>query len=279
MRRQLGRRLAVAILSTIILTAGAVAAALVPASAPAAGQATRAANGTVNLRFNVRRFQFDRAHKRLVGHGNVVATYRSDGRIVGTTTRATTFTVQQATTCKVLHLELGELHLVLLGLYVNLTPVNAPSIVLDISANSNEALGHLFCQVLNAVSGASTGTTTTTAARTKVAKATSAARKLSSAFASKVGTGVFNTTVSLKAASTAATTTTTSTTPSVTTGKCPVLDLVLGPLNLDLLGLVVTLNQIDLNISADPTGTLGNLFCGLAGTTTTSTTTTPATTT
>jgi len=49
---------------------------------------------------------------------------------------------------------------------------------------------------------------------------------------------------------------------------------VLGPLNLDLLGLIVSLNKVDLDISADPGGTLGNLFCQLAGSTTTTTTTT-----
>jgi hypothetical protein len=282
MQRNLGRRAAVAALSLVVLAAGAGAAALIPANAPAAPRAT---DGAVHLRLNLQRFQFDRAHKRLVAHGNVVATYRSDGRVEATTVRGTTFTVRQATSsCKVLHLELGELHLVLLGLYVNLTPVNAPSIVLDISANSDEALGHLFCQVLNAVSGASTGTTTTAAA-------TKATRKLNSGFASKYGGGVINTTIPLAtrtiaatttaATTTAATTTaatTTTTTPTVATGQCPVLDLVLGPLNLDLLGLVVQLNQIDLNISADPTGTLGSLFCGLAGTTSTASTTAPTTT-
>jgi len=50
-------------------------------------------------------------------------------------------------------------------------------------------------------------------------------------------------------------------------------------LHLDLLGLVVDLNTIELNISANPTGTLGTLFCHLAGSTSTSATTTAATTT
>jgi hypothetical protein len=46
---------------------------------------------------------------------------------------------------------------------------------------------------------------------------------------------------------------------------CPVLDLVLGPLDLNLLGLVVQLNRVHLTITAIPGGgVLGNLFCGLA---------------
>jgi hypothetical protein len=47
--------------------------------------------------------------------------------------------------------------------------------------------------------------------------------------------------------------------------SCNVLDLVLGPLNLNLLGLVVTLNQVHLNITAVPGELLGTLLCDVAG--------------
>jgi hypothetical protein len=46
-------------------------------------------------------------------------------------------------------------------------------------------------------------------------------------------------------------------------GSCSILDLVLGPLHLDLLGLVVDLNQVVLHVTAQ-TGSgklLGNLLC------------------
>lgn len=48
--------------------------------------------------------------------------------------------------------------------------------------------------------------------------------------------------------------------------SCNVLNLVLGPLNLNLLGLVVTLNQVNLNITAVPGAgaLLGNLLCDVA---------------
>ncbi len=49
-------------------------------------------------------------------------------------------------------------------------------------------------------------------------------------------------------------------------GSCSILDLTLGPLHLDLLGLVVDLNQVHLQITGQ-TGNgqlLGNLLCGLA---------------
>ena len=60
-----------------------------------------------------------------------------------------------------------------------------------------------------------------------------------------------------------------SSTGTVTTAAlpaCPVLNLVLGPLHLDLLGLNVDLNQVVLNITAQPGAgqLLGNLVCDVA---------------
>lgn len=53
---------------------------------------------------------------------------------------------------------------------------------------------------------------------------------------------------------------------AATTGSCSILDLTLGPLDLNLLGLNVHLNQVHLTITGT-TGNgqlLGNLLCGLA---------------
>ncbi|MEA2145221.1 MAG: hypothetical protein QOG59_808, partial [Solirubrobacteraceae bacterium] len=56
---------------------------------------------------------------------------------------------------------------------------------------------------------------------------------------------------------------------------CPVLDLLVGPLNVQLLGLVVNLNQVHLTITAtNGAGVLGDLFCKLANSTTVTPTTT-----
>jgi len=51
------------------------------------------------------------------------------------------------------------------------------------------------------------------------------------------------------------------------TSTCDVLNLVLGPLHLDLLGLVVDLNQVVLNITAvqGAGNLLGNLLCAITG--------------
>lgn len=49
-------------------------------------------------------------------------------------------------------------------------------------------------------------------------------------------------------------------------GTCNVLDLTLGPLDLNLLGLEVHLDQVHLVINANPSGgLLGQLLCSLAG--------------
>jgi hypothetical protein len=51
------------------------------------------------------------------------------------------------------------------------------------------------------------------------------------------------------------------------TGTCEILDLELGPLDLELLGLVVHLDRINLEITAEsgPGNLLGNLLCAIAG--------------
>ena len=50
-------------------------------------------------------------------------------------------------------------------------------------------------------------------------------------------------------------------------GTCEILTLTLGPLHLDLLGLVVDLNQVDLHITAQQGSgnLLGNLLCAVTG--------------
>ena len=127
----------------------------------------------------------------------------------------------------------------LLGLNVNLDKV-----ILTIDANSTGgALGSLFCKLAH--TKVSTRSLSTTARQlTSAVHSTGLANPLASGlgFAVPLVNGVAG-----------------------ATAICPVLDLVLGPLNLKLLGLIVNLNQVHLTITADPTGgALGTLFCGLA---------------
>lgn len=63
------------------------------------------------------------------------------------------------------------------------------------------------------------------------------------------------------------TVTTTVTAAQANQPACDILNLVLGPLHLDVLGLVVDLNQVVLNITAQPGAgnLLGNLLCSIVG--------------
>src|SRR5687768_2568855 len=57
------------------------------------------------------------------------------------------------------------------------------------------------------------------------------------------------------------------TTPPPEPDACPILHLELGPLDLNLLGLRVQLNQVVLDVTAEPGpgNLLGNLLCAVAG--------------
>jgi hypothetical protein len=57
------------------------------------------------------------------------------------------------------------------------------------------------------------------------------------------------------------------TVPLAAAGTCDILHLTLGPLDLNLLGLVVHLNQVVLDVTAVPGAgnLLGNLLCAVAG--------------
>jgi hypothetical protein len=157
------------------------------------------------------------------------------------------FRTLAARTCSVLSLRLDKLALTLLGLNVNLDKV-----VLTITANSREgALGSLFCQL----------------AHTKVKLRSLAAysRRLTQAV-HQSGISTSNKLIGFAVPLRQQQQTT-------TTGVCPILDLVLGPLHLDLLGLIVDLNQVHLSITATPNGgVLGSIFCSLANSTVPTTT-------
>lgn len=89
-------------------------------------------------------------------------------------------------------------------------------------------------------------------------------------FANQNGQLVANGTVTgtLKTATGATQTVKTAATAPVTaaSGTCSILDLTLGPINLNLLGLVVQTNAIHLTITAQqgPGNLLGNLLCSVA---------------
>ena len=240
-------------------------AALAASVSPAGGGTTRAAAQSANsLQVRLAVTKFAARGKHLVAIGQTIATYQTTQgaystvqpfaanvlRVHRARTLSSARSPQAATRiCDVLNLTLGPLHLNLLGLIVDLNRV-----VLTIRADSNGGLlGSLLCGLAGG-SGLTptTGLATTAARLTKVAKS------------SGLATGPPLVTVPLQTMSISA---------QQAAAVCTVLDLTLGPLDLNLLGLLVHLgggatgtDPVHLMITADPTGgLLGSLLCSLAG--------------
>jgi hypothetical protein len=227
-----------AVLCVSATTATATPANATRVSAPAQAQATA---GKVAVTFKIQRFV--KTKHSLTALGTVLATFTpADGSAA--TTVSQPFRAQVTTAarlfsgtgslriCNVLNLTLDKLSLNLLGLHVDLDKV-----VLNITANSRGGvLGSLFC----ALAGK----------RVPLAKA---AVKLTHA-ANHSGLATHGIRFAVPAQQSSA----------MAPGPCQVLDLVLGPLHLNLLGLIVDLNQVHLQITADPNGgVLGSLLCSL----------------
>jgi len=249
-------RLALATVALIaLLAAGAVTALATPGTVLGHSSAAGSPMGKVRVQLKVNKF-VKKGH-RLVATGMAVATYtpktgaptvvrhRFTARVIFGSRRSrsggrSVSAVQQQTTCPVLTLELDQLALDLLGLHVDLSKV-----VLTITADSSGGvLGKLFCSL----AGKNLATTST-------ARGLSASAHRSGLATRGVGFGV-----------------PTQQRQALTPGPCSIVDLLLGPLHLDLLGLIVDLNQIHLQITADPNGgILRSLLCSVSSTTTTAT--------
>jgi hypothetical protein len=232
--------------AVVVLTAALAAVAATAKNAPAGSTPHQqaASAGKVNVKFTVKRFV--RQQRRLVATGEAVAQFTpSDGSAATVVRQPFTARVvlprgvrlsgvgSQARICQVLFLQLDKLSLNLLGLHVDLDKV-----VLRITADSRGGvLGSLFCSL----------------AGTRVKLLTP--KKLTQvASQSGLATSGVGFAVPLP-----------SPTSTLAPAACQVLDLVLGPLDLNLLGLLVHLDQVHLQITADPNGgVLGRLFCGLA---------------
>lgn len=233
------------------------------ASSGAAAQQPRLASetqtvGTLSVRFTITRFV--KRGNRLFAVGAAITQFKP---AAGAPENLTAATVRKAFTarvkglrrfssaqriCPVLDLTLGPLDLRLLGLIVHLDKVH-----LTITADSEGGvLGSLFCSIAGA----------------KVKLSDSAARLTRAAHRSGLATKGLRLAVPLQqqtsgSASTLGSATSRTLAPMVI---CPVLDLTLGPLDLNLLGLMVHLDTVHLVITADSEGgVLGSLLCSLAG--------------
>jgi len=220
----------------------------------------------------------------LVANGALTGTLTDAlGNVLGTVSdQAATLPLAVSGTCQILHLVLGPLDLNLLGLMVHLNQV-----VLDITAQSGPGnlLGNLLCAVVHLLDGGGglgglvtllnrilgqlfpmvpisgtvagggnfVGTLTVqnfSAANDALSATTLLSGTLTNSLGQIIGS-VINQAVNLLV--TAA-------------GTCQILNLTLGPLDLNLLGLMVHLNQVVLNITAQsgPGNLLGNLLCAVA---------------
>ena len=180
----------------------------------------------------------------LVGNGTVTGKLRS-GRQVSRDTSRIRFRVAQRQTarrCDVLTLNLDQLHLALLGANVDTSAIN-----LELFARRPGVLGKLFCMVSRA--------------RISFPKA---ARTLNRRLDGR----------SLRVMRTRADIIAKPSQPQQQPQQdsCQVLNLILGPLHLDLLGLNVDLygktkqSPVEVTIAAVPgQGLLGNVLCSLAG--------------
>ena len=250
---------------------------------PVAGKAT--GGGTFQGVLEIQRFAVEQ--HRLVAKGVLDGTLRdANGASRSVTDQSVTLPVAQLRgTCRILHLVLGPLDLDLLGLEVHLNRV-----VLDIVARRGPGrlLGNLLCAVAHLLDGPPrldrvanrlnqairiSQTVTNVPLTGTLANALTFAGTLDvTRFTTRNGGLVAQGLVSgVVRDPTGATVRTITNQPAQipvaqVRATCRILNLVLGPLDLDLLGLEIHLSRVVLDIVArpGPGRLLGNLLCAIA---------------
>lgn len=235
MRKSLRRRVRLTVALALACALASVALVSTTASGHPAAHAASASSAHLSVAVRVTHMAVRGREARATA--SAVATLRSTQGTTTTTRQQVTLSAATSGGCRVLHLFLQQLHLNLLGLVANLDKVN-----LDVIGHANGGvLGQLFCRLSRGITG-------------KIAR-TSAEHALSATLRRHPPVMRFRATLIPKATASQAA-------PAPT---CQVLDLILGPLNLQLLGLEVDLNQVHLNVTANPAGgALGSLFCQLS---------------
>jgi hypothetical protein len=234
--------LLLAVLVTGLLGAGAATAIATPSGhqSPAA-KSSGEVMGAIKVNYKIDKFV--KKGNRLIAKGVATATYTPESGSPTVAKKAFSarvavgkgfMTQSRDQICPVLTLQLDQLSLDLLGLHVDLSKV-----VLTITANSEGGiLGRLFCSVANG--------------KVKLGTIQTAQRFTTAARKSGLATKGIGYTLQTRQGS------------ALAPGPCQIVDLVLGPLHVDLLGLIVDLNQVHLQITADPNGgILGSLLCSL----------------
>jgi hypothetical protein len=219
----------------------------------AATSNSNAADATkVNLDLSAQRFVV--RHGAVYAKGPVTATTRQPDGTKRVTTKRVRLKVATTKKCRILRLHLAPIYLNLLGLQVRTSDINV-----RLTGDRRQLLGGLLCSLSKNIN----------LNQLKQAKRTvrSLNQRLDNRplhllrFRAPVYTQQQTT-------SSADSTTGAQRVPPVPAGSCEVLDLLLGPVHLDVLGLIVdvygrTLNDpVEVQITADPNGgLLGSLLC------------------
>jgi hypothetical protein len=221
-------------------------------AAPAAAE-LGAGKGTVTLDVAVKRFQVE--GRQIVGRGELTARLVDDTGASQTAKRPVRFAVAaQQGNCRILMLTLDDLQLDLLGLSVDVSTVNLRLFGIPRGEGSG-VLGRLFCSLARS----------TIRLRSSIRAADHARRVVRALNSHMRGRP-------MRAIGARAVLSPDAGTAQYQGPSCKVLRLVLGPLDLNLLGLVVELYgenrraPVTLTITAFPgQGALGDIFCSLAG--------------
>jgi hypothetical protein len=232
-------------------------AALVAATclslAPAASAAERTKPRTVSVDVAINKFGM--RHGKPVAYATATTVAYTRQGVMRQASQKTTLAVKNTGSCKILTLHIDDLKLILLGLTVDTSAVN-----LNITGNRSASLGKLFCTLAQSL-------------KLQVsAKARAATRGLNRYLAHRrLHTLRFRAAISPQTYSPETSASRTGPRQAAPAPSCPVLDLTLGPINLNLLGLFVDLygptakDPVTVTITANPNGgVLGKLFCQLS---------------
>jgi len=208
------------------------------------------------VRLDVSAQRFVVRHGDVYAKGPVTATAIQPDGTKQVTTQRVRLKVRTTHRCRILSLHLAPLYLNLLGLQVRTSDINV-----KITGDRHRLLGSLFCSLSRGIN----------LNRLQLAKRTvhSLNQRLDNRPLHLVR---FRAPVYPQQQPTSSTTNTTTgmqrAIPPVPPGSCEVLDLLLGPLHLDLLGLIVDLygptrqDPVEVLVTADPNGgLLGSLLC------------------
>jgi hypothetical protein len=185
----------------------------------------------------------------------------------------TTLTRGTGTTCPILHLHLGPLNLNLLGLHVHL---NAVTVNITAQSGPGQLLGNLLCGVshlldtpnVSSIADTLNGLLTPVTSTIPVSLTGNLAGPLTLNHVSTQGGQLLGsgTLGQLSFLDPLLATTSTAGAAAAPTASTPILNLTVGPIHLDLLGLMIDTNRIHLTITAQsgPGKLLGNLLTDIA---------------